>query len=653
MFPSFARRFIFLCFGLALATSTRASNPALPGLYEGLEVLRQHWSTWRLQATTPFNGKVSPQPTLNGPIQLDPGFISFLSFHLTRQQRALLNYSPCHLVSLLWLGEILIQGKQLKQVKLHQPSQWIDAKTYAKEAFKQTCQSAETVAIKFSSAYLEQTLRSIKPIVTQAQQCPQQVEQFWKSPEAPYYCFLHQRKEWTQAALLALKTQSEASAPQELKKIVATGLKIKELLSQEVMFQLAPLCEYGERPQDACTQLYSGNFFKLLVAKNQHQETLQHLCQQLPETKKLSAAGCAEQLWFQDQACHGIDPSLGGMIPRSSCRTMSTALLHTKLPFTIDCPSSVRHQGITQLGRLLEWFEPFLKKRWPTLTAVVKDPLALSTDPSYQPLQCHGHAVGQVMNFFEQVGMFESFWGRQMCLQDPLRKTQYCSPYLLLPQKVAPKYSVELQLNQALSRKFAINRQWNCTLVAEETFDAELLKYKTGCWILFNPKEVNHQESQFSYAIDGRLQDGATIQFNGEVKFPYDSTERKDQYTNALHLLGRELKLKSVPLQQIHELQKFEQSHPEGLIVGIGCFHHLYPQSSLKKSNVQQCQPVPFILGGIYSPSNNLESTMILHTALDPLIFPIQRPWREVMASVRAYQHYHPQQSWSLNGLHP
>lgn len=649
--------FISICLGAYTLSSRSIAQPLIPGIFETLEVLIKN-NARLTPASENFNypeakKKLQKLATNGITFYTDPNFIQTILLHTPQNYLALLNNNPCALADLAWLGLIKNSTGSIKQVPLlysaNQASYeklWIDRETWAKYLMTYQCPASQEAAYMFSSKNLEHTLKKFSFVPPKSEnQCQDQWKDLLTKPTSPYYCYLVQAIQKGKEGLRSLELFSNLSPSEEksLKQVALQGLKVEEWLGEKNVKYLSHFCANTYNVNNFCKKFFEENFWLKKFQNNAQDSSLLPFCEE--NGKNIGAAKlgkCLEKLFSNPANCTSSVPQLSSLTPRPYCDEASTALDHSRLDINYrDCPGKLSNEAIINGARLLLHFgfiSDFKKSKQ------TQAPLSFP----YSTQNCSSNLSEAFIDFTHQIKL-DSFWGVEICLKDLLNKKSYCAPFLYDQNPNSP-YAIVNVVTELLIKKKNMDKNYACNFIAESSYDRNLLKYRSGCWVLVNPNCQQLQCSLKVFVDDRELRD--IFEVKGAPDFAYQPFDEKSQYYNFENLLTHELHLETNNIHTFSELQNFFSQNNKNMVHGVGCAEELLP-NHFEQDSMQYCTPLPFILDGFVAKNSNgaNDQYVVLHTAIDEIASARATPWQQIILAVEAYQKYHPQNIWSLHGL--
>lgn len=634
-------------FFAVLFSFSAISNPLLPGLFQSLEKIialdNNESSNWNTPANTTEIQLLEKSRT--GTIfYLAPEFLQTILFNATAQQLAIIGSNPCAITDYAWLNQLKqAKGKITSVPLLYSPGKasfstiWVSRETWAKYLMSSTCKKSEEVAYLFSSKNLHQTLAQFTMTFPKDEStCHKQLDDVLKNEKTPYYCYLYDAAKKGDVSLEMLKSNTINSDFQSIdkKKLVLQSLKVKELLGHEKFDYLKNTCENINNKEKYCSYFFTSDFWKKKIINSAFDNLL------VPSCPNLSAAECSDKINRNNQYCLWSMLDYPGLLPRATCNESSTALNYSKLNINYrDCPGRINNSNITTAGRILMHFgyEKIL---------FAKNKKIQPPEQVWNPNDiCSSNTATAFLDFTYKI-QWDDVWTAKICFDDKLQRKNLCAPFLLSNINNSA-FSLTSTMSEILKKAKRMDKSYQCQTIDFKKYDNQLLKFKTGCWILI-PTSGELTSSPIKVVIDDREQRDV-IRVDGNVNFPIHSFQNSNQYHNFQYKIEKELGIKSQLIKTLPVLNSFMQKQ-QSIINGIGCLEELLPDF-FPSTSINSCKPISFIVSGMIASKNLSEAALVVHTALDEIASPRLISWQQITASVEAYQKIHPQSQWSLYGL--
>lgn len=183
-------------------------------------------------------------------------------------------------------------------------------------------------------------------------------------------------------------------------------------------------------------------------------------------------------------------------------------------------------------------------------------------------------------------------------------------------------------------------------MVDSEDYNPLLLEFKSDCHIIYERDQCYLSKCQHKIIYNDRPIN--FIRIKGGLEMEYFPLSIQGERYSQHYILTRNHKMQGRSLSNMSSITKFLKTKNTGIIHGVGCAENLLP-SFFKMRGMNQCTPLPFIIGGMIHDKGN--SAFIIHLAADSLQAPRLISWSNVFSAVRTYQRQHPLKLWTLYGL--
>lgn len=554
----------------------------------------------------------------NPNISIDQDFLISVMLRLAPYHKKLLNkQSACSLYSYLISGLAQSALGEMKNIVINYPendklkSSIISTVDFYEIMIKNPCPKVLPVTYIKSVKEFREYLVNLQNLVPQkAVTCEEEYTKLLQDYQTFNLCSIYDQ----------LKNEPTYASAFHLSKNLLSQIK-KSITPQDVFF-LDNLCLSAKDEKQFCTDIFEANYWQRISQGKAPMHPVREYCSN--DAKKIK--GCLEELTSQPQTCHYPQYLKSSLLPAMNCDHISLALNHSVLNTNYpECPLQLENEGIVNATRLLAHLE---NKNYP-----FSDEACLS-----YPLSLFAHFNLELGN--------PMAWDYQLCYFDRLDQVDKCYPSIIGVLKDSD-YSQEFVITNLLRKNSVISDKMECSLIKDYQFNPYLLKYKSGCYILSNLENCSLSECEFKIINNEQTID--IIKVKPPQLFDYISHTRDNRNFSQVNLITEQLKKQSKEIRNLSVLKSFFQNHPNSIIHGVGCAQTLLP-SFFKMQSLYQCDPMPFILDGVFT--KNGETLITLRTAIDHLHAPRLTNWKRIYSSIKMLHDIHPQKSWSLYGLY-
>lgn len=586
-------------------------------------------------------GKPSDLSDMPDPLEaeLDPDFLSSVIFHTPSRYAALGGASDkCGLYDLILSN--LAKGPQgdLQKFLVRYKTKNGDIKSAAVEretffkkiAFKQ-CPQVEKFQAYFSLANLPATLKTINlETPSSMEACLSTHKDFLKDPKTPYLCYLSEQiKSITR---LEKETRTTPSSQyrklQKVKRELRAAKAYKEMLNPSAVSYLDSLCSNVESSEAFCQSFFNASFWKRVASKEKSPAYMLSACRDLLQKTKLThkdLAYCAQKFESSPRVCEFLGVSEGVLAPKPSCERLSSALNLSRLKADYqDCPGKVANPAIVNITRLLAHF---------------------SQQSPPESDFCHASATAAFARFNQETAQ-DRVWKTSLCYEDKLKGSEECLP-VVYGDVADSELSLSFAVEKILRRTKGFGNDQKCSLLSQKDYRPELLKFKSGCFILINEQACYGTACDFKILLNQKTV--THIKTSADTKFDYFPKDFANANFAQAKLLEQTFKLHSSRVGNVSALKRVLDENKNALIHGIACAEDLYPEHFSKRS-FNQCAPLPFIVDGYKEHKGKY--SVVLRSGYDSLHAPRIVPWPHLFSALKDYQRLHPLNAWGLNALH-
>jgi hypothetical protein len=413
-------------------------------------------------------------------------------------------------------------------------------------------------------------------------------------------------------------------------------------LGPDKLSYLENFCLHAHRPDLFCHGFFEQNYFQYLSLKDTTRFLLTPECGKSNLSLK-DAQACSTKLLQRPDFCYHLPNSLSGLSPRQDCESLSETLNLSRMSANYrDCPGEIREDSWITYSRIGFYFQRISKG---------KNQFKMS--PELLGPQNHGDqycSVNHYQQFYELISQekMPELWNSKVCLTDPVNKDGICEPIFwkspnesFLPLKAA--------IQKLLSKKTGVYYKGTCEFVAKEDFNSDLLKFRSGCFIVREMKTCHLYHCPMTVFLDDRDQ-RAFLKFESGISYssiPHFETKGK----TLTQLFFERLNIKEKPLRSYSEVMKFLKQRPDGILHGHGCLEDLRP-TMFPRSSMNQCTINSFIIDGYKDETGTIGAMFVIRTSLDEMYSPQLIDWRDLNSAIKNFEVTYNQSKSSLLGLY-
>lgn len=635
---------LFLLTLFLFLPQSQAKDEYTPGVIESLERLidihRKQMNEVNTKIKT--NPKLVSELAKIKDVRVDPYFMKSIIFYSDRKYLDLMKESECTFLTLLDAGLLKTVDGSVTNLaanfqynsggELKTESALISKNDYLSLVTKKKCESYTDIFPLFKDDKLKKTTSSQRLEIPRDETGCHKIFSEWKrNPHLPYYCSMTEAiASGKKAARSLLDLPPDAIGERrKLEAVVATSNNFETALSplQHAFFE--SLCHDLDNEARFCSRYRQDDVWNRVVSKEKPEYLMLYLCQTILGKKGLSGndfLACKERMSEDRSLCHTtLMSDYPSLIPHQSCQKISQALSKAKLMTDFsDCPGRTDNEGIVNTHRLLMHFE---KKK------------ILSTS-----LSCADEAT---MNFAQLNLKFEGkkAWPLEICYPDPGTQQTECLPYIPGSNSEAPESEIKI-IAKILAKMKGLSPNTTCEIASQEEFNPNFLKFKTGCFVIYDPKTCTTLNCSKRIFYD--LKELSGITYRGRPLFDYFPTSFSNEYYSTRNLLKLSKKIDMKPVKNLSDLIFFLSLDKESIVHGIACLEDLVPHLRVKRS-INQCSPTPFIIDGTYEEKNN--SYVVVRLSTENIHHPRLILWQNLFSAIGNYKELHPLKTWTLYGV--
>lgn len=568
-------------------------------------------------------------------VDLDPDFMNSLILNSPSGYLKLASKDRCTFFSTL-IADLLRtkEGKvervfvQYQNKKGQNISAVIPKQDFLNKAVLQACPQASELIAKFQIKVMDNTIAETNfEIPSNIEQCDVTYLNWLNDSKTPYWCQIHE--------LLADTEQLKSISPSDfrLKKEEDTRQAIAKILrgklSDVQQDFLRNFCKNADNPKTFCADFFSTNFFSKIVEKTKPESYIRDICQETLAKSvwsPLVLKECVRKLRLEQDACFWGSYESSGLSPRPRCDHLSLALNYSSLFSDYDdCPRYSDQLAITNMSRVLNHTE--------------RQPILPSTG------FCSTVSAGTVFEFNKKYDN-EGIWKSSMCYEDPIEQVERCLP-VFFGNYGASTASLSTVVNEILFRTKGAGKDTPCEIVRKADWNPNILKYRYGCQIIVD--QDNCGLGRCSYKIMFNEKEIKGLKVKEGLPLDYFPTDLMNEKYSQSYILQKDAQKKMKIINTLTGMKDFFRSNPKGILHGIGCAEDLQP-SFFRKTVLNQCAPLPFIIDGIISEGDR--AALVTRSAADNIHAPRLVSWSTIYSAVKSYQHHHPVKQWTLYAIY-
>jgi hypothetical protein len=434
--------------------------------------------------------------------ELDPDFINTLIFYTPSRYSALVSKDKCSLYDIILADLAQSHAGKINYFIIRYKNKAGEVKTVAvnrnifmdKVAYAQ-CPSIRQFSLYFNLANVEKTLKKIiLKTPTSDTQCREIHQEFLNDYKTPYLCKISEKISALPALELRIKNTSKSNYKllQNLKREQRITKKYMDILNLDAIDYLSSLCTNLEKPKVFCDGFFKASFWERTLTGEKSKYYMQNMCQDHYGRIDLNDRDyqrCARMLSRKKNTCHYLGKQEQVLMPKSNCENLSKRLNRSHL-FSdyYDCPGLVANDGIVNAVRIINHLE--------------------GTGNVF-PGSCAANSTYTFAKFInEQTD--GRFWNVGACYIDKIYDKEECFP-MVYGKLENNEYAMGNVIEKIMRKTRGFGSNESCEVINSNEYQPNLLKYKTGCFILIDKDNCFGTECDFKVLYDQREVKGFRI----------------------------------------------------------------------------------------------------------------------------------------------
>jgi hypothetical protein len=586
------------------------------------------------------NPKLIDELMLLEDIRIAPYFLKSLLFHSEFRFLKLAQKNECTFLALLEnglfktnTGEINNLLINYKNIKGKVETALVSKEDYFKYVYKKKCFNNKEIRVLFRNSNIKKTVSTIKFTTPKTKnQCFGILKEWQDNVYTPYLCsvpYLIKKGKMAKKKLESIPDR-EFLRRQFYVDQVKQANKLKILVPFFERSYLENLCESISDQDNFCEIYLASDVWTKIINGEFPKARMKYKCKNVlglktdPTIDQLKI--CSKKFVREYKLCEtkGVK-GYSSLYPMNNCKSISRALnvSHLKTDYH-DCPGRIDNAGITNIHRIINHLKP---------REVFSSPGSCGSEANY--------TFAKLYLDFKNEGA----WPLQICYDDSLKAEEICTPYVPGLENDSDLSEGKV-IGKILRRKINLPLRTKCTSVPKNRYNPNLLKYKVGCYIVFDHKICSSLHCPKKVYVNKKEITG--LRFIGRPEFDYFANSFSNEKYSISNIIQETMKVKSRTIRNLTELKSFLDSFNNAIVHGIGCIEDIYPTRYPVRA-FNQCTPIPFIVDGYFKEHGNI--MMSLRTALDDIHSPHPIVWNYLFNAVSGYKELHPLKLWSLNGL--
>ena len=566
-------------------------------------------------------------------VSLNKDFIKTLLIHTKNKYLKFAENDECKLLSLIDTGlartakgkiffiPVLIDFEDGKKKNI-----LVTKQDYLNYTYSKKCLNNREMLRLFTPKNIATTIKSLRVDTPKnKKECSKIHNEWTKNPFLPYLCAVSESIKKSTAAKASLNNKNYNL--NQIKAIESQYIKGEFFNKKITLFHkeyFSFLCSHLYEPENFCAPYLAKDVWNKIKQKEQPSYKITYKCKHIVKKDRLATKDieyCAKKFNQDVKICTtSRNESFGALYPMPNCNIISESLLNSSLYTDYhDCPGNIDNHAVINIHRIIAH-----KKKLPILS----DELSCSSQAHYSLAQ------------------LPYSWPLKICYFDKISDKRECIPYV-------PKYTQEKDplseghiVAKILYRIAGTLNQEPCTIISSKSFNPLLLKYKHGCFIVYDSQLCTTLHCKKKIIYD--LKEIKNIEYTGANVFDYFPNSFKNEKLSLDNIILDSLKMEKKIIRNFTFLKGFFQKYSNAIVHGIGCAEDLLP-SFFQKSSLGECSPLPFIVDGIVIKKHSLY--LSFRSSIDDVHSPRLIPWDKIFNSISNYKELHPLNTWTLYGI--
>ena len=632
---------------VAIAMVSIFSTPCFskpPGLYQNFEKFIEIGKTNFVKKLERLQKSPDSLRNLDNPdlLDFDPDFLNHILFYTPTRYAMLAQKDKCSFYDLV-LAKLIKdhQGPIDYFIIRYTPKKgkprraYVTQKVFMQKVGLKQCPKAKKFQSYFTPQNFAKTIKTIKLIPpTSLGHCYEVHKNFKSDYKTPYLCSIYQQA----TGIKELEYQIRNTPKSNYRKLQFLNNQKKKaqgylkLMDVSALGYLKNLCNHIDKPKMFCNEFFQQNFWSRIAKGEKSPKHIEALCHSIlevsPEQDTTLSANrinsCIRKINNNKELCHFANSKNPSLVPKPNCENISKAMNYSRLYAKYDdCPGETGDQGIINVNRVLEHHKP---------TAQLKS------------THCSLNAANRFATLNEELE--SGVWKVSLCYDDKINEKEVCLPSLNGNVEGSP-FSMGKVVSKILQKTKAAPKNLQCNVISDQKYNPALLKYKSGCWIIFNSKDCNAVKCQHKILWREKLI--THIKQKQQLNYDYFANSFKTSRYSQANLIKNNFGLTQKKVLNITSLKTIFSNHPKAIIHGMGCSEDLLP-TFFKKYAFNQCTPLTFIVDGYIEEAGYL--SLIVRSSLDDLHAPRIISWSQVFSAVKSYQLFHPINTWGFYAIY-
>ena len=623
-------KIILFCLFFLLGQTCVYGQEKTNGIIESLEeILKTHGDEFKqLLSSTERRPLFSTTLASNIELTIHPLVLRSIILHSSNSYLQVIGSDECLFFAflennLLRSAEGYVRNLVVEyQVDNHSHQMVINKDDFIQHIYKTKCFANKETRLLYLEDNLYKTLEksNFNPPTTE-QNCNEIFKGWRQNSHLPYLCKIPET--------IRLAQQAKSIIDEKHRPFYETAIVEGNRYRQKIPFfkrvYLNNLCSNLSDQKKFCSKYVTDDVWSRVISGELPSYIMNYKCSNMLKKQKLTdgdLANCRSKFIDDPASCHtGGADDLPSLIPRPNCQAISKALdvAHLRSDYQ-DCPGNMDNEGITNIHRLIMHLAP-------------------------RPIESTSASCAYEANYsFAKLNMDysnEKAWPLKICYQNPASEQETCDSYI-------PGHNEQNDLSETHVVAKILNKIINapnnlkCSFVSNDEYRPALLKYKNGCFIVYDINECTTFHCPRKLYYRNRLIEKLT--FKGLSTFDYFVNTHQTAKYSAHNILSETFKITGRSVMNLTEAVAYLDRASNNIIHGVGCAENLLP-FYFKSTALNACRPLPFIIDG------HTNGQLVVRTAIDDIHSPRLMNWNNIYSAIANYKNLHPLQSWTLYGL--
>ena len=497
---------------------------------------------------------------------------------------------------------------------------------YLNYVYSKKCLNNREMLALFAPKNISRTMKSLKLLTPKNEKECSEIHKNWtQNPFTPYICAISEsiRKSTRIKANLGNPDYGLKQA-KKIKKKYLKGEFFNKNVPPFHKEYFDSLCSHLYRPEKFCAPYLSKDVWSKINQKEEPSYKITYKCKHFLKKQNLTKKDihlCVEKFNRDPRNCTTTkDNAFGALFPMPNCHTISESLLRSSLHTDYhDCPGDLDNPAVINVHRIFAH----------------KKKLSLPSDELSCSAWAH-HSLSQL----------SPRWPLKICYFDKISDKRECIPYVPKHIRRGDPLGEGDVVARILYRMAGTLEKNPCTIVSDKSYNTVLLKYKYGCFIVFDSQLCTTLHCEKKIFYDSKEVKG--IEYTGANIFDYFANSFKNEKLSMHNVITDSLKMESQIIHNLTFLRIFFKKYSHAIAHGIGCAEDLLP-SFFQKTSLGSCRPLTFIVDGIIDKKG--KPYLSFRSSIDDVHSPRLIAWDQIFNGVSNYKTIHPLNSWTFYGL--